>query len=87
MAAVAAWQDYSGEKLDGDDLTAFEEAYGGEWESEEAYAEDYWESTGQIPDSPLSVYIDWERVARDLFIESVYSVENPTGGIFVFYRL
>lgn len=68
----------------------FADKYRGEWDSEENFAENLAEETGAIDPNqdhhwPTS-YIDWERAARDLFISDCYSVENPTGGIFVFWR-
>ena len=37
----------------------------------------------QLPEN-LRFYIDYEKFSRDLFINDNYSVDNPTGGVFVF---
>lgn len=67
-------------------LERFEEAYAGEWDSEEDYAQDLAEETMDIPEH-LSFYIDFERLARDLFINDYYSADGEGGKIYVFRRL
>ena len=63
----------------------FEEAYAGEWESEEAYGEELFDElyAHEIPEN-LRCYIDYEAFARDLFINDNYSVDCPDGGVYVF---
>ena len=53
----------------GEAAEAFEEAYQGQYNSREAFAEQLAEDVGvQVPDTwPLNC-IDWERAARDLFM-------------------
>ena len=51
-------------------IEKFEEAYLGEWDSEVVYAQQYYEDIWEIP-AHLEFYIDWDAVARDLFLESV----------------
>lgn len=84
--AYLAWLDYNGYDLVGNEyLSDFEEAYCGQWDSEEDYAQDLAEQLDLIPKEhswPAS-YIDWERAARDLFMDYT-AIEVPTGGIWVF---
>ena len=56
---------------------AFEEAYQGQYDGKEAFAEQLAEHIGvQVPDSwPLNC-IDWERAARDLFVGGDYWEED-----------
>ena len=54
-----------------DATQAFDEAYCGEWESERAYAQDTLEECWEIPDY-LQYYIDWDSVARDIFINDCW---------------
>lgn len=59
------------------DCSGFEEAYQGEWDSEEAFAEQFADDCGylsQIPDS-LRYYFDFAAFARDLFMDG-YSFES-----------
>jgi len=67
-------------------LERFEEAYAGEWDSEEAFAEDLADETMEIP-KHLAFYIDYERLARDLFINDYYSAETEDFKIYVFRRV
>jgi antirestriction protein len=63
----------------------FQEHYVGEYDSEEAYAEELADEHGRIaedPPWPLS-YIDWGRAARDLFINDYWSASSPRG-VYVF---
>ncbi len=63
----------------------FKEAFHGEWDSEEAFAEDLAEETMSIPEH-LQGYIDYEKMARDLLINEYYSAEGENGKIYVFSR-
>lgn len=51
-----------------------EEYYHGEHDSEEDFAMSFAEDTMTIPDY-LSYYIDYEKMARDLFINDFFSIE------------
>ena len=51
-----------------------DECYHGEYDSEEDFAESFAENTMEIPEH-LSYYIDYERMARDLFINDFFSIE------------
>ncbi len=63
----------------------FDDNYNGEWDTEEAYAENLWDECydNDIPEHAKG-YIDYARFARDLFMGDYYSLYNPSGGIFVF---
>lgn len=68
--AFAVW--YANEtrdSMDAEELReAFEEAYAGEFDSMEAYAQDYCDSTGLLDSIPenLRSYFDYEAFGRDL---------------------
>ena len=64
----------------------FEEAYSGEWDSEEDFAEDLARDTMEIP-KHLEFYIDYEKFARDLFINDYFSAEAEYCRVYVFRRL
>jgi antirestriction protein len=51
-----------------------EECYHGEYKSEEDFAISFADETMTIPDY-LSYYIDYERMARDLFINDFFSID------------
>ncbi|EDC2357981.1 DUF1472 domain-containing protein [Salmonella enterica] len=64
-AAFISWAEYTGEC----DYDAFDDAYRGEAESEEDYAQEMVEDHGllnEVPE-PLRSYFDFEAYARDLF--------------------
>ena len=67
-------------------LERFEEAYAGEWLSEEEFAEELASETMEIPEH-LSFYIDYEKMARDLFINDYFSADGDGCKIHVFRRL
>lgn len=72
----------------GYDLDSFEDDYRGEWDSEADYAEEFARETGAVSDDmawPLD-YIDWERVGRDMFIDSHWSADAPGCRIYAFWR-
>jgi hypothetical protein len=64
-AAVVAFMDWQGSW----DSEAFESAYMGFYNSEEAFADQYIDDTGMLSDVPehLRWYFDIERFSRDLF--------------------
>lgn len=73
-----------------DSKKMMEDCYHGEHDSVEDFAESFYEECGymsEMKDSPLRYYIDWEAVARDLFINDFNELDNPDGGIFVFSNL
>ena len=68
-----------------DDL---EEAYNGTYESEEDFAQEIAsEIYSEKELGPLSLYIDWERYANDLFISDYTSEKLENGEVAVFRRL
>lgn len=86
--AYAVYVNYVG--LEYATLDDFEEVYRGCYESEEDFAYEHWEEMGIISKlekaSISESYIDWEKVATDLFIESFYSVEVSYNEVYVFNR-
>jgi antirestriction protein len=84
--AFTAWLSYDCDR-DPADLSAFEDAYYGEWCSLRAYAEDYAESTGMYDATERAgsryVVVDVEMLTRDLDIE-LYTVESGHNTIYVF---
>ncbi len=64
---------------------SFEEAYQGQWDSEEDFAEDLASETMEIPEH-LRFYIDYEKFARDLFINDYFSADGESGKSYVFHR-
>ena len=67
-------------------LERFEEAYAGEWNSEEDFAESLASETMEIP-KHLEFYIDYEKLARDLFINDYFSADSENSKVYVFRRL
>jgi antirestriction protein len=63
----------------------FQDSYCGEWDSEEAYAEELFDELylHEVPEH-VQHYIDYSAFARDLFLGDYYSVDCPNGGVFVF---
>jgi antirestriction protein len=82
--AFAAYAGYVG--LDYATAEGFEEAYSGEWGSEEEFAEDLMRECHEIPEH-LEFYIDYEKFARDLFINDYFSAEASGGGVYVFRHI
>ncbi len=83
-AAYAAYAGYIGTEYATEE--GFEEAYQGEWESEEAFAEHIADETMDIPEH-LQFYLDYEKFARDLFINDYFSEEGGNFKIFVFRHI
>lgn len=51
-------------------LDSMQEAYQGEYISDEDFTQELLEETGSIPkDIPAYVYIDWERTANDIMMD------------------
>jgi len=82
--AFAAYADHVG--VDFATEEGFEDAYCGEWESEEAYGEHVFEElyANDLPDH-IAAYIDYAAFARDLFINDCFSVESPSR-VYVFHN-
>lgn len=84
-----AWAAYANNVGDNCATTqGFEEAYRGEYDSEEEYAIQFVDDCYDLEKlmGDLAHYFDYAAYARDLFVNDVYSEENPEGGIFVFDR-
>lgn len=66
---------------------SFQDAFCGEWDSEKAYAENLFDELHlhEVPEH-VQPYIDYEAYARDLFMTDNISLNNPDGGVFVFYN-
>lgn len=61
------WQD--------NDLKYFEEAYCGQWVSDEDFVRNLFDDIGIIPkDLPAYIHIDWEWTAKEIMMD--YSEEN-----------
>lgn len=65
---------------------SFQDSYLGEWDSEEAFAENLLEDTGQLGEIPenLRYYFDFEKFARDLRIGGDYTFVRHEGKTYVF---
>jgi antirestriction protein len=85
LEAFAAYCDHQGEEFTKADTDDFQEAYCGVWDDREDYAYNLAEDLGTVPKDhswPAS-YIDWERAARDLFMD-YYTADASGGQIHVF---
>ncbi len=71
------------ESMGSTDFSSFEEAFCGRFKSEVDYAESYMDECGMLAEIPenLRYYFDYEKYARDLFIEDVY-FHDETGCVF-----
>ncbi|MHC4399439.1 MAG: antirestriction protein ArdA [Planctomycetota bacterium] len=83
-AAFAAYANHVG--VDYATEESFQDAYCGEWDSEEAYAENLFDELylHEVPEH-IQHYIDYEAFARDLFINDYFSVESDSG-VYVFHN-
>ena len=85
-AAFAAWLSYDS-SLDPCDVTRFEEAYRGEWDSLHDYAENYAENVGMYDKAETTgcvyVTVDIDMLERDLAVE-LYTVESDHYSAYVF---
>ena len=67
IEAVKAYIDLG---IGNDDLDDFEEAYQGEWKTDEDFVRDLIEDTGELPkDLPGYIHIDWEATAIDIMMD------------------
>ena len=83
--AVIAYVDDQRLTSDSFSLSDFEDAYVGEYDSDEEFAEEYCEDfvPSDLPDF-LRYRIDWEGVARDLLMSDYWVVECRDGRRFYF---
>jgi antirestriction protein len=88
VGAVRAYIENAGlPYIDWDTLADdFEEAYAGEWDSFEAYADELADDIGLLSDVPESVrpYFALDRWARDLILGGDYWTEDSPAGVYVF---
>lgn len=63
----------------------FRETFIGEYASEVAYAEELADETGNLSEFAQK-HFDYKSYAHELFIDSVFSTGNPTGGVFVYHK-
>ena len=61
------------------------ENYHGCYESEEAFAEELYDSCYEVPDY-LKSYIDYGLIAKDIFMGGYFAMEAPDYKIYVFAR-
>jgi len=64
----------------------FEEAYQGQWDSEEDFAEHIVEETMEIPEH-IRFYFDYEKYARELFMGDYYSIRDDEHKVRVFRNI
>ncbi len=64
---------------------AIEDHYAGEYKSLSDFAQEVTEQGTEIPKA-LEYYIDWERMARDLAINDVLTIETGFECVHVFWR-
>ena len=66
------------------DEAGFENAYCGEWDSEQAYGENLFDEcyASEVPNHVRN-YIDYEAFARDLFMGDYFSIDHDSG-VYVF---
>ena len=91
--AVAAWLDDMGESWRDADLSQFDDLFRGEWDSEADYTESFYADTAETVEQARAIrdgeglmfYVDWDRVARDLFMSDCWSTKSPNG-VYVFWR-
>jgi antirestriction protein len=76
--AFAAYADHVGAEYATED--GFQDAYCGEWDSEQAYAENLFDElyAHEVPEH-IAPYIDYEAFTRDLFISDYFSVDRASG--------
>lgn len=74
--AFADYVEYVG--LDNATSEEFQDAYRGQYDSEEAFAEELLDETGELDAIPenLRYYFDYEKYARDLFIDNFWMSNN-----------
>ena len=82
--AFAAYANHVGADYATED--SFQDAYCGEWDSEQAYAENLFDELylHEVPEH-VQHYIDYEAFAHDLFLNDYFSVESDSG-VYVFHN-
>lgn len=77
--ALIEWCDDTGRSLaDASVFDDFEDAYSGQWNSTEDFAEQLADDIGMLSDCPdnLRFYFDWEAFARDLFMTDYHMTDS-----------
>jgi antirestriction protein len=64
---------------------AIEDHYAGQYQSVADFAQELTEQSAEIPKA-LEYYIDWERMARDLAINDVLTIETGFECVHIFWR-
>jgi antirestriction protein len=64
-------------------IEEFEDAYCGQYDSEDEYAQELFDECYDVPNH-LANYIDYEKFSRDLFISDYYSQDAKSSGVHVF---
>lgn len=89
QAAFLAFTDNMGPH-DGASLEHFREAFIGEYNSVEDYAQQYIDDVGLLSDVPdhIARYFDIAAFARDLVLGGgIWTADAPGGGVFVFHNV
>jgi len=82
-AALLAFLDYQPMS----DPEDFAHCHAGEPECLDDFAyEDHLATAARLDDHPLSGYIDWKAVGRDMEINNLWTTRSPDGGLFVFWN-
>ena len=70
-------------------IQEFQDAYAGEWGSEEEYTQDAVDQGifGEVGQGTLSNYLDVQSLSRDLFMSDMYSLYAPCNRIFAFFNV
>lgn len=88
--AIIAYADHIGADVEDDSLlSSFEDAFRGEYRTEEEYAEQLVEECYDLEKTMghLAHYFDYEAFSRDLFLSDCFSIETPDGNVWVFYHI
>lgn len=77
---------YLDEVDQGGDIDKAREAFQGKFDSEEDWAENFWEDTGMLESIPdnLRFYIDYEKYARDCRLGGDITFVHKDGDVWVF---
>ncbi|HOH54463.1 MAG TPA: antirestriction protein ArdA [Fervidobacterium sp.] len=63
----------------------FQDAYEGEYDSEEDFAYEFMNDVYEIPEF-IAPYVDYEKLARDLMISDFWSESTEKGRVYIFRR-
>lgn len=87
--AFLAWCQEQGEPRTTDSVRTFNDAFREHWDSERDYAQDWAEEVEGYRLSevawPLN-HIDWDAATEEMFSGSHYSIDDPRGGVWVFWQ-